>query len=151
LRHDELIHADVMCQVHVDEATRREEQRTDHHQEARVKPFHEKRHGREQDQLWQAAPHHHVADLFGIVALDLGAIDRDDVDRTERDRAEHGHQEAAAPDRPIFQHPQIDEGFGSRELADHEARDAENRKPRALHNHRRAEPVFALPFLKYEG
>ena len=44
-----------------------------HDQQARIDALHQERHEREQEELRQAAPHHHLADLLGVVALDLRA------------------------------------------------------------------------------
>ncbi len=151
LRQDQLVHADVVGEADVDEAAQREQQRPRHHQQPRVEALHQQRHGGEQHELRQPAPHHHVADLLGVVALDLRAIDRDDVDRAERHGAQHRHQQAAAADRAVLEDAQVDEGPLRHQLAQDEAADAEHGQRRPFDDDRRAEPVLALPLLEHEG
>ena len=50
-------------------------------QQPRIHPLHDHRHEREDEELWQPRPHHHLADLQRVVALDLAEIDRQQVDR----------------------------------------------------------------------
>jgi hypothetical protein len=63
LRQDQLVHANVVCQVHIDKAARRKKQRAGDDENAGIEPLHQERHGWEQDELRQAAPHHDIADL----------------------------------------------------------------------------------------
>ena len=75
LRQHELVHRRVGRHVDVDEAADREQHQAERDQQARIDAAHQERHERQQEELRHAAPHHHLADLLGVVALDLRQID----------------------------------------------------------------------------
>ncbi len=101
LRQHQLVHRRVGRHVDIDEAAHREQDQAARHQQARIDALHQERHERQQEELRDAAPHHHLADLLGVVALDLREIGRDEIDRAEGGGAEHRHQDARAADRRV--------------------------------------------------
>ena len=122
------------------------------HQQARIDALHQERHERQQEELRDAAPHHHLADLLGVVALDLREIGRDQVDRAERRGAEHRHQDARAADRGIGEQAQIDERLVGGELGDQRSATMPMAPRRwRQHDQARIEPFLALALLQHEG
>jgi hypothetical protein len=80
VRPKQLISRVVVGHVDVHEVGGSEKPKANADQDARIDTLHQPRHQRNQHKLWQPRPSEHHADLFGIVALDVGETDRQNVD-----------------------------------------------------------------------
>ncbi len=115
----------------------------------RIEPLHQLRHQWNQDQLWQAGPRQHRADLLGIVALRLTEIGRQDVHRSEQRKAQHRHGDGAEAEVAARQEAQPDQGFLNRQLDPDEQRQAHQRDDRQTLDERGGEPVVLIAFLEH--
>ena len=81
---EELVSGAVQGKSGVHEAACGENADADDSDEAHVKPLHQQRNERNDEQLRQAGPGKHKPDLLGIVALHLPEVLGQDVDGTEQ-------------------------------------------------------------------
>ncbi|MCY1289944.1 hypothetical protein D9M70_390600 [compost metagenome] len=93
--HEELVAGAVERECRVHETTDCEDTDADEADVARVEPLHQCRHERNDEELRQAGPGEHEADLLGIVALHLTQILRQDVDGAEQRHADQHIDENA--------------------------------------------------------
>ena len=93
--HEQLVAGIVHRHHDVHERACREEGGAGKRDQADVEALHQLRHQRDQQQLRQAGPGQHRADLLGIVVLHLAEIGRQQIDRAEqRETDEDGGQRA---------------------------------------------------------
>ena len=111
----------------VHEAAIGEDQQAGEGDIAGVEALHQLRHQRNQEQLRQAGPGQHLADLLGIVALRLAEIGRQDIDRSEQREAQQRHRNGAEAEIALLQQPQPDQRLFDRQFDPDEQRQADQR------------------------
>lgn len=117
-------------------------------QDARVDLLHQQWHQWIDKELRYAKPDHHLPDLGGIVAVDLGEVDRQDICRavqtgTDCEIGDTGKKEIALGEKP-----QINKWVTYLELGNDSSRKADNGCNSHADDKLGAEPIFAIAFFE---
>ena len=110
---------------------------------------HQPRHQRDHDELRDAGPGQHFADLLGVVALLLRQIERQDERRAVERGAEHEVGGDAEAEIAPEQQAQIDDRIPRRQLDPQEGGERDRGDDRQADDEVGAEPVVLVAFLEH--
>src|SRR5690606_25101053 len=145
---NELVAAEVQAERAAEKAAGTEQRQAYRANQPGIDVAHQHRDQWDQQQLGHPHPHDHLADLQGVVTLDLRQVQRQDEYRTVQAHPQPDVGQAAEQEVALLEQSQVDQMVIPGQLQDHEDAQADEGDGGQQDDFPGLEPVLPLPLLK---